>query len=308
MATKTRCLAVDRQCTVLAGESGITRRYTVYGALASSDCLITGFTGENRDPVTGCYHLGQGYRTYNPHLMRFHSPDDLSPFGLGGINAYVYRDPVNARDPSGHSPITISAFTQRIMTATFGGVSVVKSLVGKVPSTGLERFISRLTFGGGALSIAGATAQAAGWGSGTYVSNVGAGLAGTGHVFQFAKALYDGRNQIYKNVTGNLRSLIGMKAKDTKPSDVESGLEPSAPQKTPPPSRRQSVSVRNQPEPAGFRASVMSGPSLNTGSSNLSEPDALGTYVSRELLESDTSYMSDMRRRQMQMQMQMVRQ
>ncbi|UXH40315.1 RHS repeat-associated core domain-containing protein [Pseudomonas promysalinigenes] len=289
MATKTRCLAVDRQCTVLAGESGIARRYTVYGALASSDCLITGFTGENRDPVTGCYHLGQGYRTYNPHLMRFQSPDDLSPFGLGGINAYVYRDPVNARDPSGHSPITVSAFTQRIMTASFGSVSVVKSLVGKVPSTGLEILISRLTFGGGALSIAGATAQAAGWSSGTFVSNVGVALAGTGHVFQFAKALYDGRNQIYKNVTGNLRSLIGMKAKDTKPSDVE--LKPTAP---PPPSRRQSVSDSNQPEAAGFRASVLSGPSQRPDSEKLSPGNGDGTYVSRKFSQPPNSDMSNM--------------
>lgn len=290
MATKTRCLAVDRQCTVVAGESGITRRYTVYGALASSDCLTTGFTGENRDPVTGCYHLGQGYRTYNPHLMRFQSPDDLSPFGLGGINAYVYRDPVNARDPSGHSPITISAFTQRIMTASFGSVSVVKSLVSKVPSTGLEILISRLTFGGGALSIAGATAQAAGWGPGTFVSNVGVGVAGTGHLLQLAKAFYDGRNQIYENVTGNLRSLIGMKAKGTKRSDVE--LTPSAPQKTPPSSRRQSVSDRNQPEPAGFRPSVISGLSQRSALENLSSGNGDGTYVSREFSQPRKADMS----------------
>ncbi|WP_207937001.1 RHS repeat-associated core domain-containing protein [Pseudomonas sp. 51_B] len=290
MATKTRCLAVDRQCTVLAGESGITRRYTVYGALASSDCLITGFTGENRDPVTGCYHLGQGYRTYNPHLMRFHSPDDLSPFGLGGINAYVYRDPVNARDPSGHSPITISAFTQRIMTASFGSVSVVKSLVSKVPSTGLEILISRLTFGGGALSIAGATAQAAGWGPGTFVSNVGVVVAGTGHVLQLAKAFYVGRNQIYENVTGNLRSLIGMKAKGT--DHMVSRPAPSAPPPTPLP---------QMPDPPGFRPSMTSGLSYNSDSPNVSQRSAPAqlssgsgdeAYVSRKFSQPPNSDMS----------------
>jgi hypothetical protein len=35
--------------------------------------------------------------------MRFHAPDTLSPFGKGGINAYMYcaGDPVNHSDPSG---------------------------------------------------------------------------------------------------------------------------------------------------------------------------------------------------------------
>lgn len=37
--------------------------------------------------------------------MRFHSPDNMSPFGEGGLNAYVYceGDPVNFVDPEGHS-------------------------------------------------------------------------------------------------------------------------------------------------------------------------------------------------------------
>ncbi|ANN67448.1 hypothetical protein BAU06_15090 [Bordetella bronchialis] len=36
--------------------------------------------------------------------MRFNAADELSPFGLGGINAYTYcaGDPVNHSDPSGH--------------------------------------------------------------------------------------------------------------------------------------------------------------------------------------------------------------
>jgi hypothetical protein len=37
--------------------------------------------------------------------MRFNSPDSLSPFGKGGLNAYTYcvGDPINSSDPTGHS-------------------------------------------------------------------------------------------------------------------------------------------------------------------------------------------------------------
>lgn len=63
-----------------------------------------GFNGLRPDPLSGVYHPGNGYRTYHPLLMRFHLPDNLSPFGAGGINPYAYchGDPINCADPSGH--------------------------------------------------------------------------------------------------------------------------------------------------------------------------------------------------------------
>ncbi|WP_122317666.1 RHS repeat-associated core domain-containing protein [Pseudomonas cichorii] len=67
---------------------------------------LPGFNGEQPDPLTGHYLLGKGYRAYNPVLMRFNSPDSLSPFGEGGLNPYAYclGDPVNRLDPTGHVP------------------------------------------------------------------------------------------------------------------------------------------------------------------------------------------------------------
>ncbi|MFA0920552.1 RHS repeat-associated core domain-containing protein [Pseudomonas tremae] len=58
--------------------------------------------------------LGNGYRAYNPVLMRFHSQDSLSPFGEGGLNAYAYGegDSVNRVDPTGH--INIGKFFRRV--------------------------------------------------------------------------------------------------------------------------------------------------------------------------------------------------
>lgn len=65
---------------------------------------VPGFNGERPDPLTGHYLLGNGYRAFNPMLMRFNSPDRWSPFGKGGINAYAYclGDPVNRIDPDGN--------------------------------------------------------------------------------------------------------------------------------------------------------------------------------------------------------------
>jgi RHS repeat-associated protein len=68
---------------------------------------LLGFNGEEKDPVTGYYFLGNGYRAFNPLLMRFNSPDVLSPFDRGGLNPYTYclGDPINNVDPTGNSAI-----------------------------------------------------------------------------------------------------------------------------------------------------------------------------------------------------------
>ncbi|MBT2340993.1 MULTISPECIES: RHS repeat-associated core domain-containing protein [Pseudomonas] len=108
-AVKTTLFTTDQQRSVVHALSTQlhTLIYMPYGHRASANGLLTllGFHGERPDTLTGHYLLGNGYRAYNPVLMRFNSPDSLSPFGKGGLNTYVYctGDPVNRTDPTGHT-------------------------------------------------------------------------------------------------------------------------------------------------------------------------------------------------------------
>jgi RHS repeat-associated protein len=100
---------------VLAAARPSLLAYTPYGHRPPESGLLSllGFNGERPDPVTGHYLLGNGYRAFNPVLMRFNSPDSWSPFGKGGLNAYAYcvGDPVNRNDPTGHtSPLLAKLF------------------------------------------------------------------------------------------------------------------------------------------------------------------------------------------------------
>ncbi|RRV05010.1 RHS repeat-associated core domain-containing protein [Pseudomonas sp. v388] len=106
-----RCvlLAPDRPnsvVTAVADGRPTSFAYAPYGYRQDSVPFpaLPGFNGEHPDLFTGHYLLGNGYRAYNPLLMRFNSPDSRSPFGKGGLNAYAYcaGDPVNRTDPSGH--------------------------------------------------------------------------------------------------------------------------------------------------------------------------------------------------------------
>ena len=78
--------------------------YTAYGLLprVTRNGQLA-FNGQLLECGVQGYLLGNGHRLYNPLLMRFNSPDSLSPFGRGGINTYTYcgGDPVNFSDPAG---------------------------------------------------------------------------------------------------------------------------------------------------------------------------------------------------------------
>ncbi|VVP50811.1 hypothetical protein PS850_05406 [Pseudomonas fluorescens] len=132
-------LATDQQRSVLNAldaDQPHPLAYTPYGHRPPENVLLSllGFTGERPDPVTGHYHLGNGYRQFSPGLMRFTSPDSWSPFGEGGLNAYAYceGDPVNRYDPTGHAGIL------KAVLNTFGRtpsrLSVSKSIKKLIPT------------------------------------------------------------------------------------------------------------------------------------------------------------------------------
>jgi RHS repeat-associated protein len=109
-------LATDQQRSVLhtidKDLPPQTIAYSPYGHRCAESGLssLFGFAGERPDEVTGHYLLGNGHRAFNPMLMRFNSPDNLSPFGKGGLNAYGYclGDPINFHDPSGQNGIGVA--------------------------------------------------------------------------------------------------------------------------------------------------------------------------------------------------------
>ncbi|WP_313738417.1 RHS repeat-associated core domain-containing protein [Pseudomonas sp.] len=101
-------LASDALASILlekTEQSVLPAIYTPYGHTAhDGPQSLLGFAGEPRDTRTLFYLLGNGYRAFNPALLRFNSPDSDSPFKEGGINCYAYcaGDPVNFSDPTGH--------------------------------------------------------------------------------------------------------------------------------------------------------------------------------------------------------------
>ncbi len=109
-SVETDLLATDTQRSVLHAVGQRPRPRIVYGPYGyhpaeSGLTSLLEFNGERRDTVTGCYLLGNGHRAFSSVLMRFNSPDRLSPFDKGGLNAYCYcsGDPVNRSDPTGRA-------------------------------------------------------------------------------------------------------------------------------------------------------------------------------------------------------------
>jgi RHS repeat-associated protein len=147
---RTMLLAVDLKNSVLAeidANNPNQIAYSPYGQQSSQREVMTrlGFNGEMREATPEWYLLGNGYRTYNPRLMRFHSPDSLSPFGEGGLNPYMYcgGEPVMNSDPTGHYFGWISTGAQKI----FGGLHTLTTRTASIATTAASHTASAIGSG-----------------------------------------------------------------------------------------------------------------------------------------------------------------
>jgi RHS repeat-associated protein len=145
--------------TAVTPEQHLGMAYSPYGHREDPGVLpgLPGFNGEQPDPVTGHYLLGNGYRAYNPVLMRFNSPDSLSPFGEGGLNPYAYciGDPINSRDPTGHK-VDIN----KVLAFVWVGLGFAGAVWGlKVAGPAVKAVTSGVATSAQKLAAAGATAQ-----------------------------------------------------------------------------------------------------------------------------------------------------
>ncbi len=191
-----------------------------------------GFNGYLLDKISGCYILGSGYRLYNPKMRAFYSPDNLSPFGLGGVNRYQYcnLDPINFVDPSGHLSwqagvgiglgvfgILMSIFTLGSSLALLGAGSLVAGGLGV--ASGVLGLASAST---GIASAALAesdpqTSAALGWAS----LGLGIGSMVTGGVSAVA-------NRVARGAPGNYPRIPGQTTGEYPPRAIFGGMTVSA--------------------------------------------------------------------------------
>lgn len=215
--SRTLLLATDLQQSALAelDNSGPhPLAYSPYGLQSSPRQARThqGFNGQHKEPSTGWYHLGNGHRIYNPKLMRFHSPDRLSPFDKGGMNAYAYcnGDPLNYTDPSGKFLVSVLPTLQRGLTVALHTVVPAGMIFGpKVSGVALQA--TRFSLAGSVGSAVGAVMQLVGYPVGAYVTAAGttallAGAATRGAVA--VKTAYQ-NNVLWKTVKDNVKNIVG---------------------------------------------------------------------------------------------------
>jgi RHS repeat-associated protein len=214
--SRTLLLATDLQQSILAELdcSGPNRlAYSPYGVQSSLRAPGThlGFNGQLRERPTGWYYLGNGYRVYNPVLMRFHSPDRLSPFGRGGANAYAYctGDPVNFEDPTGQYGEIIARLVQLTATTALHAGIVTTNLVGAT-ARGWLLHAARMSTVASSTAIVGTVGQLAGLPGAVYISNVATTVSAAATMVRYVPAIVNGlrARTLWATVRGNVRNLV----------------------------------------------------------------------------------------------------
>jgi len=226
---RTLLLASDLQQSVLAelDRSGPNPfAYTPYGVQSGPRRAGThlGFNGQFKEGATGWYHLGNGHRVYSPVLMRFYSPDGLSPFGKGGLNAYVYcsGDPVNFTDPTGEYGQALARLIQLSATTALHAGIVTTNLVG-AKAAGWLLHAARLSTVASTTAIFGTVGQLAGFPAAVYISNAATTVSAVATMVRYVPAVVNGlgKGTLWKTVKGNVRNLVKGTAFST-PSNVPS--------------------------------------------------------------------------------------
>lgn len=157
-------IASDQQKSLINDHYQHARAYAPYGGSNHPAGPLLAFCAERRDPLTGCYHLGNGHRPFNPRLLRFVAADRLSPFDQGGINAYAYcaGDPINRSDPSGRAWIQwLNQLVSFGLNAIFTGAAVnraasaivMRSVNGAANPTTAARLFNAASFYGGVTGV-----------------------------------------------------------------------------------------------------------------------------------------------------------
>lgn len=233
-------LATDLRNTVLAELTpGAMNRlaYTPYGFQSAQRPVGSslGFNGELRGAPTDWYHLGNGHRVYNLVLMRFHSPDTLSPFGKGGLNPYAYckGDPINLTDPTGQIPewlMPVAVITVAVLLASYN-ISLVATnrltgpALGVAPSA-KAKMVTRIPIGAARIATVSAAVSAGGavvqWASddskvkevGMYLSLSALAMGASATGLRFGVNVWKLRKSNHPYLLNNtFRAFVGMRLK-----------------------------------------------------------------------------------------------
>ncbi|KIH81196.1 RHS repeat-associated core domain-containing protein [Pseudomonas batumici] len=236
--TDTTLLATDQQRSVLHTLDKAQRQaiaYSPYGhhALTNGSLSLLGFNGERADPVTGHYLLGNGHRAFNTVLMRFNSPDRLSPFGKGGVNAYAYGlgDPLNRVDPTGQ----FAEWLPSVLAIATSMLNFKVAIFNTPARTSPSIWAARASLIAVPLSITGVVMQLAGneetKKSGQILAVAGAGISILGLTARLTLGV---RNILrapkpMSKIRNNLKDLFGIKKPSTRSAQaVPQGQKQSA--------------------------------------------------------------------------------